>query len=397
MRYLPDFGYGVRALTTSAFGGREEQGVLRAWEPLAAYRWLFNKEARGGRAISTNRTRPGLLRGLGRQCLIPDLQLTWIPFALWRALRAMRREKSDLIYSSFPPASAHLLGMLLKQQTDLPWVADFRDSWIYDPLDPQLQRSPYRWSLETRLEEAVIRRADAVVVATEAVAEHLRRTYPEAIERIHVITNGFEPGDFPSVEPPPANEILRIAHTGSFSTSHPQRTPLPLFAALQDMLAADPIWARRLHFDFVGSLSAEEQLAGQGLVDAGLLHLEGPQERSAALACQRRAHVLLLVDHVRPWPSSNVPGKFYEYLAAERPVLALGGAGMVERMVRELAAGVFAQADDPHAIRKAIEEVYARFRRGQLVVRRDPQVLHRYHRRELTRELARIFDGLVQS
>ena len=154
---------------------------------------------------------------------------------------------------------------------------------------------------------------------------------------------------------------------------------------------------QRLHFDFVGSLSAEEQLAGQGLVDVGLLHIEGPQERSAALACQRRAHVLLLVDHVRPWLSSNVPGKFYEYLAAERPVLALGGAGMVERMVRELAAGVFAQADDPLEIRKAIEEVYARFQRGQLVVRRDPRVLHRYHRRELTRELARVLDGVVQS
>ena len=369
---------------------------MRAWEPLAAYRWLFNKAVRGGQAPSTTRTRPGLLQRLGRQCLVPDLQLTWIPCALWQALRALGREKIDLLYSSYPPASAHLLALLLKKQTGLPWVADFRDSWIYDPLDPALQESPYRWTLESRLEEAVIHAADAVVVTTEAVAEHLRQTYPEAARRIQVITNGFAPEDFSRSAPPAISDPLRIVHTGSFSISHPQRTPQPLFTALTAMLAADPTWAQRLRLDLVGLLSPEEERQAQGLLKAGLIHYQGPQERSAALACQQRAHVLLLVDHVRPWPSSNVPGKFYEYLAAERPVLALGGEGMVERMVRELGAGVFVRADDPVAIRRAIEEIYARFCQGVLETRCDARVLHRYHRRELTRELAGIFDCLVQ-
>jgi glycosyltransferase involved in cell wall biosynthesis len=395
LRHLPDFGYGARVLTTSAFGGREEEGVLRAWEPLKAYRWLFNREARDGRAPSTVRTRPGLLRRLGRQCLVPDLQLTWVPFALWRGLRALHRDKYDLLYSSYPPASAHLLGLLLKGHTGLPWVADFRDSWIYDPLDPALSASPYRRACEARLEEAVIRCADAVVVATEAVADHLRQSYPEAASRVRVVTNGFEPAEFTRTAPPPFDGPLRIAHTGSFSISHPQRTPQPLFAALESLLAVDSTWAQRLQLELVGLLSPEEERAAQDLVDAGILQLAGPQERAAALACQQRAHVLLLVDHVRPWPATNVPGKLYEYLAAERPVLALAGEGMVERLVRELDLGVFARADDPVAIRSALESLYARFRQQALGVRLDPRVLRRYHRRELTRELAQIFDGLV--
>ena len=90
-----------------------------------------------------------------------------------------------------------------------------------------------------------------------------------------------------------------------------------------------------------------------------------------------------------------MPGKLYEYRAAERPVLALAGEGMVERLVRELDLGVFARADDPVAIRSALESLYARFRQQALGVRLDPRVLRRYHRRELTRELAQIFDGLV--
>ena len=128
---------------------------------------------------------------------------------------------------------------------------------------------------------------------------------------------------------------------------------------------------------------------------AGVVHLAGSQERSAALAFQQRAHVLLLVDHPRPWSATNVPSKLYEYMAAERPVLALAGPGMVEQLVRELNLGIFAPADDPAAIGAALESLHDRFQRGALKAVVEPRVLRRYHRRELTRELARIFDGLV--
>jgi glycosyltransferase involved in cell wall biosynthesis len=285
---------------------------------------------------------------------------------------------------------------LLKELTGLPWVADFRDSWIYDPLDPVLGEYPYRRAFEARLEEAVIRGADAVVVATEAVAEHLRPAYPDAAARIRIVTNGFEPADFARSAPPPARDPLRLVHTGSFSLSHPQRTPQPLFAALEAMLAADRDWARRVHLELVGPLSLDEERAAAGLAEAGVVHLAGPQTRAEALTRQQAAHVLLLVDHVRDWASTNVPGKFYEYLAVQRPVLALGSEGMVERLVRELGVGLFVRADDPAAIRAALEELYARFSRGALGARVDPKILCRYHRRELTRELASIFDQLVE-
>ena len=168
-------------LTTSAFGGASEEAIQRAWEPLATYRWLFNREARAG-APSTARTRPGLLRRIGRRCLVPDVQITWLPSALWQALRTLGDGKCDLIYTSFPPASAHLLGLLLKEYTDLPWVADFRDSWICDPLDPELVANPRRSAFEARLEEAVIRAADAVVVATSPAARIAASRIPRSID-----------------------------------------------------------------------------------------------------------------------------------------------------------------------------------------------------------------------
>ena len=209
-RYLPEFGYRPVVLTTSAFGRSErEDGALRAWEPLHTYRLLFNRGTGSGPAPSTARTRSPLaapLRLLGRRLLVPDGQVTWTPAAAVKALRYLRRHEVDLICTTSPPASAHLVGWFLQRRTGLPWVADFRDSWIYDPLDPELEDRPFRRELERRLEERVVNAADSVIATTEISAEYLGRAYPGSAAKIEVITNGFDPleaeGDG-GPEPPP--------------------------------------------------------------------------------------------------------------------------------------------------------------------------------------------------
>ena len=377
-----------------------QPNAVHAWEPLQWYRYLFNRAARHGTASSAARTDAGHLGGvrhwLRTRICIPDLQTTWLPAALWRGLRQLRHHPAALIYSTYPPASAHLLGLALKTLTGRPWVADFRDSWIYDPLDPILGELPYRRALEQRLEEAVVNSADAVIAATEISAEHLRCAYPRAADRIQVIANGFDPEDFEFVAPAD-EETLQIVHAGSFSLSHPQRDPQSLFTALETLLDQNPTWAQRLHLVLVGQLSTAERQAAVRLEQAGMIEIVGAVQREAALACQQRAHVLLLVDHVRPWPSSNVPGKFYEYLAARRPILALTGHGMVERLMFQLRAGTCVAADDPNAIRAALVDLYERFGTGTLKSQVDETELQRFHRRALTRQLAACFDRVLQS
>ncbi len=394
-RYLPEFGYDVKILTTSAFGASGQPNVLHAWEPLQWYRYLFNRGAASSAVRTGAGQRGGVRRWLRTRLCVPDLQTTWLPAALWRALRELRHCPAALIYSTYPPASAHLLGLLLKALSGRPWVADFRDSWVYDPLDPTLNQLPYRRALERRLEERVVNGADAVIVATDVSAEHLRRTYPQAADRIEVIANGFDPEDF-AFSPPPPKEALQLVHAGSFSLSHPRRDPGPLFAALEAMLDEDPAWAQRLHLILVGQLSAGERQAAARLEQLGVVEITGAVERDAALARQQDAHVLLLVDHVRPWPSSNVPGKFYEYLATRRPILALAGCGMVERLMRQLRAGTCVAADDPGAIAAALADLYQRFSVGALKSQVDGTQLRRFHRRALTRQLAACFDRVGQ-
>ncbi len=248
-----------------------------------------------------------------------------------------------------------------------------------------------------RLERLVVEGADAVIATTRISASYLQQAYPCAASRVQVITNGFDPGDFAGAGAcPPAGDPLRLVHTGSFSRSHPQRTPQPLFAALESLLAEDPAWAGRLRLTLVGQLTPGERRAAAGLERAGMVEIKGALPRPQALDVQRQAHLLLLVDHPRPWPASNVPGKFYEYLAMRRPVLALCGPGMVEEMVRQLQAGLCAPPDDPQAIRRVLAEVYARFRQGRLQAGADETALGQFHRAELTRQLARCFDRLLE-
>lgn len=426
VRYLPTFGYEPQILSTSAFGGDTEDGVVRCWEPVGLYRRLRNPAARS-RPEEASRTRtpaPGgsWLAALRSVLLVPDGQITWLPAAAWSALRLLRRSPAELIYTTSPPASSHLLGRFLKSQTGLPWVADFRDAWLYDPLDPALLTMPYRRELERRLEASVLAEADAVVVATRTSAEDLRQRYPQQADKIRIVTNGFDPEDGTPLpeglviddstrigpeheagdhagdqrgDPSDVDEVetapggpLHLVHTGSFSYSHPQRTPVPLLTAMRRLTELEPIWSERLKLTLVGELSPEEQQAA-----AGIARVTGAVDRATALGYQRRADVLLIVDHRRPWPASNAPGKLFEYLSTGKPLLALCGAGEVHRLVDELAAGICLPPDDINAIDEGLRDLWQRHQEGSLP--RVTASLQHYHRRELTRQLAACFDEVI--
>ena len=402
-RYLPEFGYATQVVGTGAFGSAKD-GAIRAWEPLTLYRRLFNPAARRKGPAATRTRTEGPLAGLSararRWLLVPDGQITWVPWAALSALRWVRRHGADLIYTTSPPASAHLLGRLLKAQTGLPWIADFRDAWLYDPLDPALLEMPGRRELERRLEERVIDEADAVIAATGTTADDFRGRYPRAAPKVRVITNGFDPAD--DGEPPtnqaapdgaPVPGRLSLVHTGSFAYSHPRRSVEPLERALRRLVDTEPAWCDRLELVLAGELSPAEEAAMAPLSELGVVRLAGAVDRAEALALQRAADALLLVDHPRPWPASNAPGKLFEYLAAGKPILALCGEGEVRRTMGELKAGLWASPDEAEAIEEALRRLWEGWREGTLP--RAGAGLERFHRRELTRRLAECFDEVL--
>ncbi|MSS73207.1 MAG: hypothetical protein EXS64_17220 [Candidatus Latescibacteria bacterium] len=382
---LPSFGYETEVLTTSAFGGDAEGDAIRAWEPVGLYRILFN---RAGREIPHIRTGGERMRGgQVRRCLIPDAQIGWAPHAIWRGLRGVRRGGGRLIFSTSPPASSHLVALALKRMTGLPWVADFRDCWTYDPLDDALADDGLRLQAERALEAWVVREADRIVVVTEVARQDLAQRYPEEAHRVVLIPNGFEPTNAGSGGA--KNGRLILVHTGTFARSHPRRSPGALFAALRGMADAPELV-------LVGALTETERGLGLDLIERGVVRLAGQVSQREALAYQRSADLLVLVDHPRAVRASNVPSKFYEYAATGQPVLALVPEGATRDLLLLLGAGRAVDPESPEDIRQAVEAFSEEKRRaGALRSGVTEEALAPFHWARLTERLAGLFDELT--
>ena len=405
VRHLPEFGYSPHVLTTATYGSEGTAAVCRACEPLGLYRYLFRGRTRG---VSTStgslaRTKAGavsrFLAWVKRYLLVPDGQIGWLPHALVVGLDEVRRHDLRLLWSTAPPFSAHLLGMALQSLTGLPWVADFRDTWTYDPIDDAVSSTSARFALEQGLESAVVHGADRVVAVTEVARDDFLYRFRDAVPKIRLIPNGYDatmvPGDSPESEP--TEGPFYLVHTGSFSYSHSRRTPAPVFRALEEWAEEALELPARLCVVLVGALSPEEQEMAARLVPSGLVRWTGPVDRFEALAWQRRANALLLVDHARPVLASNIPSKCYEYLAAGKPVLALVPDGASRDLVHRLGAGICVPPEDIAGFRRALDRLMTARREGGLERwRARPEVLAPYERRALTAELARCFDEVLR-
>ena len=294
----------------------------------------------------------------GRRLLVPDENVPWSTLALPVAIRLVRREGIDVVLTTSPPPSLHLLGAAVKRTTDAAWVADLRD-----PLTSHPHRRGYESQL-ARLKEKttggvgrlVASQADAIVAVSDAIAEEVRALEPKG--KVITIANGSDFDDFAGLEYH-SSEKLRITHAGHF---HGKRDPKPFLRALADSGIADVV--ARFAGDF---RAADREYAGSlGLGDG--IELLGDVSRRRSLELQRDSEVLLLLIPESGGRGRGVlTGKIFEYLAAERPILAVVPPdGAAAELLRETGVGTVVAPDDIDGMRAALEELDARFKAGTL-------------------------------
>jgi glycosyltransferase involved in cell wall biosynthesis len=331
---------------------------------------LPSEELRGlgglGRALAQARL-------TGRRLLLPDASVTWAPTAVPAAVRIVRSEGIDAVITTSPPLSLNLIGAAVKRLTGVTWVADQRDS-VLQNADRRFERKAVQ-AKEKALERVVrlvARRADAVATVSEAIAEEIRAFDPAG--PVRVIPNGCDFDDFAGLEYRPG-ERFRITHTGSFFG---KRNPRAFLSALAST-GLDDVVAR-----FVGDFRSvdREWVKELGLDDRLELLDYLPHRRALELQRDSEANLLLLPDAAGR--GKVVPsGKIFEYLAAERPILAaVPTDGAAAKLVRETGAGVVVAPDDEKGIRDALLGLHTRWRAGQL---RDGY-LDEEQRRRLSRQ-----------
>jgi glycosyltransferase involved in cell wall biosynthesis len=290
-----------------------------------------------------------------RRLLVPDEFVSWGLTAIPAARRIVLEEEIDVIVTTSPPASLNLIGAAVQQATGVHWVADLRDSVAANPdrrVDSVAVRVKER--AQAMVASLVAQRADAVVTVSDAISQEMREL---GAARVETIPNGCDFDDFEGLEYHPGDRF-RITHTGTFFG---HRDPRPFLSALAN--TESDVVAR-----FVGGLrSADGEFAAElGLGDRveEIPHVP----RRSALELQRDSEALLLLLPEAGGRGRTVPsGKIFEYLAAERPILAaVPPDGVAAELVRRADAGVVVAPDDVAALTAAIEGLRARWKKGAL-------------------------------
>jgi glycosyltransferase involved in cell wall biosynthesis len=295
-------------------------------------------------------------RALGRRVLVPDENVTWNLTANRAAIRLVKREGIDVVVTTSPPASLHLIGAIVKRTTGARWVADVRDSLVAHPhrrAESRLVRAK-EWTAAA-VARLVARRADGIVAVSEAIADEIRALEPRA--DVTTIANGSDFDDFDGLEYQ-RGDRFRITHTGSFFG---KRDPRPFLTALArsgldvearfvgDFRSVDRAWARERKLD-------------------DRLRLLPYAPRREALRLQRDSEaLLLLIPEAAGRGKGVLSGKVFEYLAAERPILALVPPdGAAAALIRETGAGVVVAPEDIDGIGNALAGLEAEWRAGRL-------------------------------
>ena len=295
-------------------------------------------------------------RLLGRRALVPDENVSWNLTAIPAAIRLVRRHEIDVVITTSPPNSVHLVGAAVKRATGARWVADLRDSVVAHAHRRSESRAVRaKEKVDVGVAKLVARSADAVVCVSDFIADEVRTLEPRG--RVLTIANGSDFDDFDGLVYTPGPR-MRITHAGSFFG---KRDPRPFLQALHD--SELDVVAR-----FLGDFRSSDREWADGLGLGDRLELIPYAPRATSLALQRDSDaLLLLIPEAGGRGKGVLSGKVFEYLAAERPILAaVPPDGAAAELIRETGAGVVAAPDDVDALRDALAELHRRFTNGGL-------------------------------
>jgi len=321
---------------------------------------------------------------------LPDEWVSWWLGAVFAGRKLIRRQRHDVIWSTFPIATAHLIGRTLHRRTKVPWVADFRDSMTEDDY-PRPRR---KWESHRRLEGRTVEACSRAVFTTPGALRMYEERYPGVDPgRWAVIPNGYDERIFAGVEPPPRREKgpLLLVHSGLLYPS--ERDPRAFYAAVGALRDAGHVSAGNLRVVLRASGYEgyhRSKISEHGIED--IVFLEDAVAYREALAEMMNADGLLL------FQASNcnhqIPAKVYEYLRARRPILALTDPeGDTAGVLRRAGCGTVVRLDAQDEIASGMLGFLSEVRAGGGEVAADAEIAS-HSRRARTAELARILDEI---
>ena len=401
VKYLPDFGiqphvYIPENPTYPIIDAELEKEVSdkaiiikkKIFEPYALAS-IFSKK-------NTNKISSGIIPNQRKQSLlqkmflwirgnvfIPDARVLWVKPSIRFLEKYILENQIDTIITTGPPHSLHLIGLGLKEKLALNWIADFRDPWTTIGYHSELKLTVNSAQKHKKLESKVLNKANSILVTSATTKKEFQLLTKK---NIHVITNGY---DVEQIEKVTLDEKFTLAHIGSFLS---QRNPRILWKCLKELIKENKNFKEDFELKLIGAVSQEVlDTIAEFRLEKYVNNL-GYVSHKEAVSQQRSSQVLLLVEIDSEITKSIIPGKLFEYMVSERPILALGPENSdFETIIKSTNTGVFHLYDEYDELKLTILEFYKKYKTQTLQV--NAIGLQQYSRKNLTKQLAELIQS----
>lgn len=309
---------------------------------------------------------------------IPDARKFWIGPSVKFLKKVLEEDHIETIITTGPPHSMHLIGLELKKRYKLQWVADFRDPWTSIGYHKKLKLSSKAQKKHKDLEYWVLNNADKIVVTSKTTKREFEQITSKPIK---VITNGY---DLPENSSATLDKKFTISHIGSMLAD---RNPINLWKVLGELVLDNPDFKSSLELNFVGVVG--ENIL-KSIHEYGLekyVNVIGYLPHDQAVGYQLKSQILLLVEIDSEETLGIIPGKYFEYLWANRPILGIGPSGWeVAEMITETKSGKVFDYTANSELKNVILNWFESYKGQSLTI--SSQHIEKYSRKELTRQLS---------
>ncbi len=364
------------------------------WEPYGFYKKITGQKSTSiiNTGFLTHKEPVGIIERLSiwvrGNLFIPDARKFWIKPSAKFLVNYLKIHPVDALVSTGPPHSMHMIALKVSERLNIPWLADFRDPWTDFDFYKDMKITAWADRKHKKLEFETFTRCSAMVV----VSHDMKVNYEKmGGHNVHLITNGYDPDDIDQGIVLMDSKFT-ISHIGSLP---PNRNPKLLWRALSELCELRPAFRNDLEIKLVGQVdnAVFDDLTRFNLIGQ-LNHIRYVPHNQVSILMKQSAVLLLAINN-----SSNakgiLTGKFFEYMASGRPILAIGPkSGDVSQILFESGAGEIVDYDENQRIVEVIGRMYEKYLNNDLVI--STEGIEKYSRKNLTAELTSILNSIIQ-
>ena len=357
------------------------------WEPNNLLSILGKKKTESAGFLNSNPSLIGkLVQYIRANYFIPDARKFWVQPSVKYLKKYLKENKIDVVITTGPPHSMHLIGLNLKKQLGIKWIADFRDPWTEIDYFHQLPLTKKAIKKHYFLEKEVLENADAVLV----VGNTMKGNYMKFNKKTYVVTNGFD-SEILDVKTE-LDSKFTLTHIGLMNSD---RNPKMLWEVLAEIMNENHTFANDFELKLIGKVdtSVINDISNFNL-DKNVTIINYVSHNKV-IEFQKRAQVLLLIVNNVPSANQIITGKIFEYLMVKRPILAIAPKnGDLAEIIQKTTSGFVIDFEERDLLKKTILNLYSKFKQQKLTV--DSKNIGQFHRKELTKKVTEIINSITE-